>query len=57
MSFTCILAIIYLFLFLTDISALILGIKRREWALFVSITAFIVVGTAVLGYFWIKSPM
>ncbi len=57
MSFTCILVIIYLFLFLTDISALILGIKCREWALFVGITAFIIFGTAVLGYFWIKSPM
>ena len=57
MSFTCILAIIYLFLFLTDISALFLGIKYREWALFVGITAFIVIGTAVLCYFWIKSPM
>ena len=57
MSFTCILAIIYLFLFLTDISALFLGIKYREWALFVGITAFIIFGTAVLAYFWIKSPM
>ena len=57
MSFTCILAIIYLFLFLTDISALILGIKCSEWALFVGITAFIVIGTAVLGYFRIKNPM
>ena len=57
MSFTCILVIIYLFLLLTDISALILGIKCREWALFVGITAFVVIGTAVLGYFWIKSPM
>lgn len=57
MSFTCILIIIYLFLFLTDISALILGIQCREWALFVGITAFIIFGTAVLAYFWIKSPM
>ena len=57
MSFTCILVIIYLILLLTDISALILGIQCREWALFVGITAFIVIGTAVLGYFWIKSPM
>lgn len=57
MSFTCILAIIYLILLLTDISALILGIKCREWALFVGITAFIVIGTAVLGYLWLSSPM
>ena len=57
MSFTGILAIIYLFLFLTDISALILGIKCHEWALFIGITAFIIVGTAVLGYLWIRCPM
>ena len=63
MSFTCILVIIYLFLLLTDISALILGIQCRitsmcrEWALFVSITAFIVIGTTILAYFWIRCPM
>ena len=57
MSFTGILAIIYLFLFITDISALILGIKCHEWALFIGITAFIIVGTAVLGYLWLSSPM
>ena len=57
MSFTCILVIIYLFLLLTDISALILGIQCRKWALFVGVTAFIVIGTAVLAYFWIRCPM
>lgn len=57
MSFTFILAIIYSLLLITDIAALILGIKCREWALFIGVTAFIAVGTAVLGYFWIKSPM
>ena len=57
MSFTCILVIIYLFLLLTDILALILGIQCREWALFVGITAFIIFGTAVLAYFWIRCPM
>ncbi len=57
MSFTCILAIIYLFLLITDISALILGVKCHEWALFIGITAFIVIGTAVLAYLWIKCPM
>ncbi len=57
MSFTCILVIIYLFLFITACAALILGIKCHEWALFVGITAFIVIGTAALAYFWVKCPM
>lgn len=57
MSFTGILTIVYLFLFALDISALILGIKRREWALFIGITAFIFIGTSVLSYLWLSSPM
>lgn len=57
MSFTGILAIIYLFLFITDISALILGIKCHEWTLFIGVTAFMAIGTAVLAYMWIKCPM
>ncbi len=57
MSFTGILAIIYLFLFITDFSALILGIKCQEWVLFIGVTAFIVIGTAVLAYMWIRCPM
>lgn len=57
MSFTFILAIIYSLLLITDIAALILGIKCREWALFIGVTAFIAVGTAFLGYLWIRCPM
>lgn len=57
MSFTCILAIIYLFFFILDFSALFIGIKCHEWTMFVGVTAFIAIGTAVLGYLWLSSPM
>lgn len=57
MSFTCILAIIYILLLMIDVFALIIGIRSGEWALFISVTAFIVIGTAVLAYFWIRCPM
>lgn len=57
MSFTGILTIVYLFLFALDISALILGIKCHEWTMFVGVTAYIVIGTAILGYLWLSSPM
>lgn len=57
MSFTCILAIIYILLLMIDVFALIIGIRSCEWALFISVTAFIVIGTAVLACFWIRCPM
>lgn len=57
MRFTFILAMIYTMLLIIDIFALIIGIKSHEWALFIGVTAFTVIGTAVLAYLWFKCPM
>lgn len=57
MSFTAIITIVYVFLFITDISALYIGVKCREWTMFVLLTLFIIAITATLAYFWIKCPM
>lgn len=57
MSFTFILAMIYTMLLIIDIFALIIGIKSHEWALFIGVTSFTVIGTAVLAYLWFKCPM
>ena len=57
MSFTAILTIVYFFLFITDISALFIGVKCHEWAMFVIVTLFIIAITVTFACLWIKCPM
>ena len=57
MSFTCVLIIIYITLIVIEVSSLIIGIKSNEWKLFIVVTVFTVILTAMLIYFWIKCPM
>ena len=57
MSFTLMLLIIYAILFITDIFAFLYGIKNKNWALFIILTAVIISSIGILGYLWITSPM
>lgn len=57
MGFTMILLLVYLILFLIDIVALIYGLKKKKWILFILITVIMVLGIITLGYLWITSPM
>ena len=57
MSFTAILTIVYIFLFITDIAALYIGVKCHEWAMFVIVTLFIIAITVTFACLWIKCPM
>lgn len=57
MGFTMILLLVYLILFLIDISAFIYGLKKKKWILFILITVIMVLGIVTLGYLWVTSPM
>lgn len=56
MGFTMILLLVYLVLFIIDVFALILGLKKKKWILFSVISSIIVISIIVLGYLWIKLP-
>ena len=57
MTFTVILTLFYTALLAADICALLRGVRRRRWAAFVLLTAFMALSIAALGYLWIIWPM
>lgn len=56
MGISLILILIFLGLFAIDIAALILGLKKRKWTLFIVVSTIIVIGIIALGYLLITLP-
>lgn len=57
MGVTMRLLLVYLALLIIDIGAFVYGSKKKKWAFFLLITTIMVLGSVVLGYLWITSPM
>ena len=57
MGFTLYSTIIYLFLFIADLFALVKGKENKKMIPFIVITTIIIISIIILGYLWITSPM
>ena len=57
MGFTVILLLVYAALLVLDVFAYNYGSSEEKWTAFIAVTAIMVLGTAVLAYLWITSPM